>query len=458
MRWPRSLQARLLVLVLGAVAAVWLGTAVLVWRDAQHELDELLDAHLAQAAALLVVQQAGELDDDHESAEAPILHRYAARVAFQVWHEGRLLLRSSNAPAQPLSAVDQGFAEREIEGRRWRVFATRGAERDVRVHVGEVVGSRSAILRAVLHGMLTPMLVGLPVLALLVWLAVRQGSLPLRRLERLLARRDPQALEPVHVEGAPSEMAPMLAALNTLFDRIRRLIESERRFTADAAHELRTPIAAIRAQAQVAMGEADDARRRHALQATLAGCDRASRLVEQLLNLARLEAASATAAAAPVDLGAVAQAVVAEQAGEALDKAQEIELEAQPDCLVPGDPALLGMLVRNLVDNAIRYSPQGARVRVRVARRGGEVVLSVEDSGPGLTPEQIDRLGERFFRVLGSDASGSGLGWSIVRRIAQALDLRVQVHRSADLGGLAVEVAGRSTAAPASQPLCTPAR
>ena len=452
MRWPGSLQARLLVLVLGAVAAVWLGTAVLVWRDAQHELDELLDAHLAQAAALLVVQQAGELDDDHQSVEAPMLHRYAARVAFQVWHEGRLLMRSSNAPAQPLSAVDQGFAEREIEGRRWRVFATRGAERDVRVHVGEVVGSRAAILKAVLQGMLMPMLVGLPVLALLVWLAVRQGSLPLRRLERLLARRDPQALEPVHVEGAPSEMAPMLAALNTLFDRIRRLIESERRFTADAAHELRTPIAAIRTQAQVAMGEADDARRRHALQATLAGCDRASRLVEQLLSLARLEAASATAAA-PVDVGAVAQAMVAEQASEALDKAQEIELEAQPDCLVSGDPALLGMLVRNLVDNAIRYSPRGARVRVRVARRDGQVVLSVEDSGPGLTPEQIDRLGERFFRVLGSDASGSGLGWSIVRRIAQALDLRVQVHRSADLGGLAVEVAGRSTAAAAPQPL-----
>lgn len=448
MRAPRSLQGRLLALVLGAVAAVWLATAALVWLDARHELDELLDAHLAQAAALLVVQQADELaDDDREEAEAPSLHRYAPRVAFQVWHEGRLVLRSSNAPAHPLSEVERGFTDREIDGRRWRVFAARGAERDVQVHVGELLGSRAAILRAVLRGMLGPMLVGLPLLGLLVWAAVRHGSLPLRRLERSLAGRDPQALEPVRVDGAPSEMLPMIAALNALFARIAGLIETERRFTADAAHELRTPIAAIRAQAQVALGEADDARRRHALQATLEGCDRATRLVEQLLTLARLEA-GAVPAAAPVDLGALARRVVADLAGRALDKAQEIELEAGPHCLLRGDEMLLGVLVRNLIDNAIRYSPRGARVRIRVARRGAQTVLCVEDGGPGLAPDGIARLGERFFRVPGSGESGSGLGWSIVRRIAQALVLSVQVRRSAELGGLAVEVAGPAPAVP----------
>jgi len=251
------------------------------------------------------------------------------------------------------------------------------------------------------------------------------------------------------VPGAPSEMLPMLDALNALFARTAGLIESERRFTADAAHELRTPIAAIRTQAQVALGEHDDGRRRHALQATLEGCDRATRLVEQLLALARLEAG-----AAPVSGGvawsALARQVLADLAGRAHDKAQELELDTEdatterPEgaCAVRGDATLLQMLVRNLVDNALRYSPTGARVRVRVRRDGPLAVLWVEDSGPGLDEAQMARLGERFFRVLGTAESGSGLGWSIVRRIAQAQQLTVRVGRSTDLGGLAVEVAG----------------
>lgn len=443
---PRSLQGRLLLLVLGAVTVVWLATAARVWFEARHELDELLDAHLAQAASLLVVQQARELaDDDHEREEAPALHRYAARVVFQVWHEGQLVLRSSNAPAQPLSQADSGFSSREIDGQPWRVFATQGAKRDVQVHVGERLDSRSAILRAVMRALLDPMLLGLPLLGLLVWAAVRQGTLPLRRLERSLAGRSPQALEPVRVPGAPSEMLPMLDALNALLARIAGLIESERRFTADAAHELRTPIAAIRTQAQVALGEPDEGRRRHALQATLEGCDRATRLVEQLLTLARLEAGAAPASGG-VAWSAIARGVLADLAGRAHDKAQEIALDgedgADSACLVRGDATLLQMLVRNLVDNALRYSPRGARVRVRVQRRGPQAVLCVEDSGPGLDEGQMARLGERFFRVLGTHESGSGLGWSIVRRIAQAQQLTVQVRRSADLGGLAVEVAG----------------
>ena len=161
----------------------------------------------------------------------------------------------------------------------------------------------------------------------------------------------------------------MVDALNGLFGRIGALMESERRFTADAAHELRTPIAAIRAQAQVALAEPDDALRRHALQATLQGCDRATRLVEQLLTLSRLESADAPALAV-LDLSALVRGVVGELAPKALDKQQRIELDAAPDCRVQGEATLLAVLVRNLVDNAIRYSPTGARVQVAVAQRG----------------------------------------------------------------------------------------
>jgi two-component system sensor histidine kinase QseC len=438
---PHSLQGRLLVLVLGTVVLFWIGTTAMTWFDARHELDELLDSHLAQAAALLVVQQAGEVDDDH-AIDAPTLHRYAPKVAFQVFHEGRLALRSANAPPWPMAAGKRfatGFKTVRIEGSTWRVFATHGGERDIQVYVGEQMSSRASILWAVLRSMLWPMLIALPVLALLAWWAVYRGVAPLRRLGRTLAQRGAETLEPVKLDNAPSEMSPMIDALNGLFERIGTLLESERRFTADAAHELRTPIAAIRAQAQVALGESDDSLRRHALQGTLEGCDRATHLVEQLLTLSRLES-DLVRRRQSVDLGAVSKRVVAEIAPKAIGKQQRLELDAVPGCTVAGDEALLTVLVRNLVDNAVRYSPRSARVEVRVARQDGRVVLTVEDSGPGLAEGELHRLGERFFRVAGIEESGSGLGWSIAQRIATAHQADVRAQRSTRLGGLSVQV------------------
>jgi two-component system sensor histidine kinase QseC len=443
MRAPRSLQGRLLALVLGVVISVWVAAAAMTWRDVRHELDELLDGHLAQAAALLVVQQATEVGDDHDAADAPTLHRYAPKVAFQLFHEGRLALRSPNAPDLPMAGAGKsfktGFRTVEIEGTAWRVFAAQGAERDIQVYVSERIDSRGSILWAVLRSTLWPMLVALPLLALASWWAVYSGVAPLRKLGRTLAARQPQALEPVMLEGAPSEMAPVLDALNGLFGRIGLMVESERRFTADAAHELRTPIAAIRAQAQVALGETDDAQRRHALEATLQGCDRATRLVEQLLTLSRLEAGAAPALV-PLDLAQLVRQVVAEAAPQAIAKQQTIEVQATEGCPVRGDATLLAVLVRNLVDNAIRYSPPRARVRASVARRAGHSLVTIEDSGPGMTTEDAQRLGERFFRVLGTGQDGSGLGWSVVRRIAAAQQAAVQVRPSSELGGLAVEI------------------
>ncbi len=446
----RSLQARILALVLGLLGLVWAGAAALTWWDTQHELDELLDGHLAQAAALLVVQQATDTDDDHGGLDAPQLHRYAPRVAFQVWHEGALVQRSSNAPLLPMrpGTVGQvsGFETVDLDGARWRVFATTGAEHDVQVYVGEAVSARESILRALLRGTLAPLALALPLLGLAAWWAVRHGLKPLRRLSGELAVRRPEALDPVHLPQAPTEMQPLLDALNGLLGRIATLLDSERRFTADAAHELRTPLAAIRAQAQVALAESDDGARRHALQATVQGCDRAARLVEQLLLLARLEAETG-AAAPPVDLGAVAQQVLAAAAPEAADRQQNLSLDAEGQLSVLGQEALLTVLLRNLVDNALRYSPPGADVQVRVQRKGETVTLDVDDSGPGLAEPDLQRLGQRFFRVLGQGAPGSGLGWSIVRRIAAVQQAQVEVARSKTLGGLHVAIIWPATQA-----------
>ncbi|CAD5374359.1 Histidine kinase [Rubrivivax sp. A210] len=441
MRWPQSLQRRLLALVLGVVTLVWAGTAVLTWTDVSHELDELLDSHLAQAAALLVVQQVQEFEgeEDDRGVDAPTLHRYAPKVAFQVFHEGRLVLRSSNAPPERMATLQEGFRTAAIAGVSWRVFAARGADRDVQVYVGEQTRSRADILWAALGSMLWPMALALPLLALAAGWAIHQGVAPLRRLARALAERQPQSLQPLALPQAPSEMQPVLDALNALFERIGQLLDAERRFTADAAHELRTPIAAIRTQAQVALGEAEPGARRHALLATLEGCDRATRLVEQMLTLARLEAASAPPGQV-VDLAALARRVMADLAPRALAQGQALELDADTPCPVAGDETLLAVLLRNLLDNAIRYCPAGATIHAAVARTGNGVELLVEDSGPGLADADQARLGQRFFRVPGSAASGSGLGWSIVYRIAAVHGLALTVGRSVTLGGLAVRV------------------
>lgn len=440
---PASIQGRLLIVLIGMVVAVWTLTVALTWFDARHELDELLDSHLAQGAALLIAQQTREAGEEEHDLDAPILHRYAPKVAFQVFHEGRLTMRSVNAPTSPMVPLEAhlpgSFASEPINGQMWRVFVTQGGEHDVTVIVGEQMASRTSILRAVLRSTLWPMALSLPLLSGAAWWAVSRGLSPLRGLARTLRQRHPRSLQALAVDGSPSEIQPVIGALNELFDRITALMAAESRFTADAAHELRTPIAATRVQAEVALGETDEAARRHALESTIAGCDRATRLVEQLLTLSRLDA-NAGPTASRLNLGDLTRNVVAELAPMALRKQQSVEVTAQGDCVVNGEPTLLAVLIRNIVDNAIRYCPSHAILRISVMPQDGQIALRVEDSGPGMSDEHLQRVGDRFFRVLGTGQDGSGLGLSIVQRIAAVHRAKVGCGRSANLGGLAVEI------------------
>jgi two-component system, OmpR family, sensor histidine kinase QseC len=440
----RSLQGRLVLLTLATTVLLWVAAALVAWTDARHELDELLDGHLAQAAALLVAQQTAAPDAEDHTLDAPRLHRYAPKVAFQVFHEGRLALRSSNAPHAPMVAPEaefhSGFRTVALGSDRWRVFAAQGSEGDVQVYVAERMTSRTEILQAVLRASLAPMVLVLPLLGLATWWAVRRSIRPLRDLAADLRARTPQSLQPVALPDAPTEIEPVVQSLNRLLGRIAALLESERRFTADAAHELRTPIAAIRTQAQVALAETGPLERRHALEATIAGCDRAARLIDQLMTLSRLES-GAIVQSGDVDLVEVVRSAVAEVAPQGIAKGQRIDFRPGEPCHVLGDAGLLGVLVRNLVDNAVRYSPPQARVRVSLRHGPAQAQLRIEDSGAGMADIDRSRLGERFFRVLGTGQPGSGLGWSIVRRIAAAQGGQVTVSESRELGGLAVDVA-----------------
>lgn len=427
-------------MLLATVAATWLATAAVSYLGARHRVSELLDAHLAQSAALLVAQAGTELEEI-DTEHAPLLHKYGRRVAFQIWERGTVLrLHSVGAPPERLSPRADGFSDATVDGRPWRVFSSWDPEHRFLIQVAERTETRERIAAGIGLNLLLPLLVAVPVLGLLVWLSVARGTRPLLTLGSEVARRDPLNLAPLSVADPPSEIAPLVASLNRLFERVATSIGHERRFTADAAHELRTPIAAVKAQAQVARAATGAAERRRALDMAILGCDHAAHLVEQLLTLARLEPAQALARNEVCDLRAVARDAAADIAPVALARHVEIELAEGPPAPVAGDAALLAVLVRNLVDNAVRYSPAGALVRVGLEREGAGVRLTVTDQGPGVAAEDLARLGQRFFRIAGTEEPGSGLGLSIVQRIAELHGASVLFEPGPQAKGLRVSV------------------
>jgi len=435
-----SLKRRLLVTLLGAIALVWLVTAAYSYLDARHEVSEVLDAYLAQSASLIIAQ-AGEGLAEIDLEHAPLLDGRAWHVAFQIWEHGRVLrVHSVNAPQERLSARDEGYSDEVIGGKGWRVFSGWDEERRYLVQVGERDKERGEIAAAIATNLLTPLLLALPALGIFAWFSIARALRPLNGIGRELLVRQPDNLAPLEAAGAPSEVAPLVRSLNALFGRVSRLIENERRFTADAAHELRTPLAALKTQAQVALGAASDAARRRALDNVVAGCDRATRLVEQLLTLSRVESGQISGTREACDLRVLARQAVADLAPAAVAKRIDIELAEGGPVVLDGHPALIGVLMRNLIDNAVRYSPAGSAVRVRTAAGDGVAELTVTDQGPGIPEPEREKVRQRFYRVPGTGESGSGLGLSIVTRIAELHDAVVSLGENADGKGLRVTV------------------
>jgi two-component system sensor histidine kinase QseC len=436
-----SLRRRLLFLLSGTVLAAWLATAVFTYFDAREEIGEMLDAHLAQSAGLIAAQLEHELDDDHEST-VPRQYKHERKIAFQVWDKkGRLLLRSASAPETRLQSRSEGYGDAEIDGKRWRIFSRWDESRHYLVQVGERYELRNELAESVAGHLLHPLYFALPALALLIWLAVGAGLAPLAGVAREVARRAPDNLAHLDEGNAPREISPLIAALNALFDRLRTSLEQERRFTADAAHELRTPLAAVKTQAQVALGATSDGERGRALANVVSGTDRAARLVEQLLVLARLDPQTALPPGQRVDLQALAQQGVAELAPAAAGKGVEVGLAPGEAAPVAGDAVLLAVLLRNLLDNAVRYTPPGGEVEVSVKPAAGGVSLAVVDNGPGIPEAERGKAFDRFHRVLGTGEEGSGLGLSIVRRIADLHRAGVSLESGPGGRGLRVEIA-----------------
>ena len=444
-RTPPSLRRRLLQLISLATLATWLVAGSLSYRQARHEVGEMMDAHMAHTAGLLLAQA---IQMPEQTRNLPALlktldgleHKYLKGLIMelQISHsDGTLLARSPEAPAVPV-AGDDGYSRVKVEGQSWRSLVVSAPQAGLRIQMLQKQSLRNEEALEIAVKTVAPLGVMIPVLLLLIYLAIRRGLQPLEALTGEVALRSPENLQAVSTDTVPAEVTPLVTALNRLLSRLGQSLENERRFTADAAHELRTPLAAIRVQAQVALASTDSDAHRHALNQVVLGTQRATRLVEQLLRLARLDPLATLTDAAPVDLNRVAEDILVELVAGSPARADDVQLDTDPGPrLVSGDAQLLGIALRNLIENALRYTETGQSITVFVGSDNGEVVLGVRDTGQGVPGEDLPKLIERFYRGKDNTSEGSGLGLAIARRIAQLHNAHLEVDNLAGGGFLA---------------------
>lgn len=459
-----SIRLFLLVVISVTVVAVFTLAATISYTKAGYEADELFDAELAQTARILratltLPQEDGfdepalnirEIsthdwsqgvveDDDEEQERTRLGHSYERKIMFQVARQGRVLMRSDNAPFTDTQGLEEGFQQMIIKGDHWHIFTLIDGE--FWYTVGERGDIRDEVARKIALSNLGPSLVALPILVLLLAATLRKGLQPLNDLDERIQERSKDNLDPILLPDPPREILPIVESLNALLSRLRRSLETERRFSATASHEMRTPLAVLKVNVQNAIKSTSDQERREILQDIDAGVDRASRLINQLLTLSRLEQDATGFDVQALDIMPVLREEIAALYPLALQRQQTIELTETVDSVtIETIPQVFPLIVRNLVDNAIKYSPEGGVVRVSLKQQREALELCVEDSGPGVPESEREKIFERFYRMPNATVAGSGLGLAIVQRIAELLHATIEADRSETLGGLSVRV------------------
>lgn len=438
---PKSLRRRLIAGVSLATLLIWTLAAILSYVEARHEVEELMDAQMAQTARLLLAQahidpaRLAELPAHMDGARGTRNRRNALAPEYRILGaDGATLLASANAPATTMEAA-LGYARTTHRDQSWRTLVLEAEDGALRVQIAIPDRARDKEALEIAARTVTPIALLVPLMLGLIYLSVRRGLKPLDDLAGDVAARSPENLTALAATAAPLEAQPLVQALDRLLARLAAALDNERRFTADAAHELRTPLAALKVQAQVAMATPDAAQQRHALAQVIAGADRATRLVEQLLRLARLDPLVRLPDPRPLDLAELARQAVADAC--AAGPARLTTALPGTPVTVQGDGDLLAAALRNLVDNAMRHAPADGRIVVGAGVADGERILEVIDDGPGVPEAELPRLVERFYRGRETVAEGSGLGLAIVRRIADLHGARLEVENRAGGGFVA---------------------
>ncbi len=433
-----SLRRRLLGFVMTAIvlaAAVQAGSA---WNSALRQADEMFDYHLQQMAHALrggipLAPPALEPGDNNE-------------YLIQIWGpDGVQLFRSAPTPLPPRAVL--GFSDVLLHGARYRVYSVQTPYQTIQI--AQDLDARQARARALALRAMLPMALMAPLLMLALWWGINRSLAPLSRTRAQVALRAADDLSPLADDGLPDEVRPLVEEINALFGRLDKAFAAQQSFVANAAHELRSPLTALKLQVQALDRAHDEAGRQVAVARLHQGIDRAIRLMQQLLVLARQEAASPAGAAGAAAMPPVALAPLVRQAvAEVLPQAQarHIDLGTDVDGIdiaalqVRGDADALLILLRNLLDNAIKYSPEHSRVDVRLGQAAEGPWLEVDDSGPGIAPEERDRVFDRFFRSANASAPGSGLGLAIARAVADRHGAGLSLAAAPQLGGLRVRL------------------
>jgi two-component system, OmpR family, sensor histidine kinase QseC len=435
-----SLKQKLFLVLITATGLVWLAATCWIYIGTTREVESVLDSRLQEAGRMVLSLASssaiGSSENDSNASHAAEVLSYERQLSCQIWSlDGRLVAKSSGAPNESLTIDNRaGFSERVINGEMWRVFTAEDTAKNLRVLVGDKLGLRESFVADILKGLLAPMFLTIPLLGLVIWVSLNRGFRPLKVLAEDLSSRNADDMTPVETNNVPSEIKPVARSLNNLFAKVTEALRHERDITAFAAHELRTPLAGLRTQAQIAMSAREESTREAALRQIVLAVDRTSRLVRQLLTLARLDAAS-DMPMQTVNLGEVVQEVI--DALPASDKKSDIILDpVLRSAVVTANRESLLLAIRNLHENAARHMPQQGVVRWSLETTESSISIFVEDTGPGIPEEELALVTNRFFRGRNKSALGSGLGLSIVDLALRANGASLNLRNRCDAAGL----------------------
>ncbi|MBV6823184.1 ATP-binding protein [Pseudomonas sp. PD9R] len=443
-----SIRRRTLTLIISLMLAGITVISLFNLHDSNHEIAEVYDAQLAQNARLLQgVMRMPLASKEHadlykafnqalSEAEPRVDgHPYETKIAFQVWSpDNEVLVHTTSAPSFRTPPRTPGFSDViDLSNRHWRAFLLEDKQNGLRIWVGERDDVRSDLVDRIVRHTVWPNILGSLILAAMIWLAIGWGLKPLVNMAATLRARHPGSLEPLQLMPLPTELEPMQAALNRMLAQIQEVMGRERRFIADAAHEMRTPLAVLRVHAQNLMEVGSEEDRRASLEYLIAGVDRTSRLVNQLLTMARMEPKAGTQPPVPIDLAATVRDSLIQLAPWLLSKDLELVFDVSDDIKwVKADPAVIDIALNNLVTNAANFSPLHGLITVRLTVKENYYELSVEDDGPGINEEERERLFERFYSR-GND-QGAGLGLTIVQAIADRLGGQIRLENRSPAG------------------------
>lgn len=433
----RSLRGRLFALLFGATGIIWVCAVAWIGLGSRSELEHVLDTRLQEAARMVHSMVAS--GNVSASSTLPTLEdsTYERQLSCQIWSlDGHLVARSSGAPDQNLAEDKEGYADRTIGGEVWRVYTIVDHIKGVRVAVGDRIGLRDKLVRDILAGVIGPALLIAPILAILIWLALARGLAPLKAFTDDISRRDGEDMRPLSPSDPPEEIKPLTSALNKLFSKVEAARRHEREITAFAAHELRTPLAGLKTQAQVALATPDGPGRERALRHIITSVDRTSRMVRQLLALAALEAAPPASGTSQFAVGDVLRDIVASTPRPDFIS---VVIETSIDGLgMTGDPDDLKLVLRNLHENAIAHMRGQGQVHWDRTKTGTGLVVT--DEGPGVDEAELPRISERFFRGRHNATAGTGLGLTIASLAAARLGGKITFRNRSDRSGLVATV------------------